>query len=157
MDRVTITLQNKDLIEEIINSSNELQIQVHNAIIDGITKRIVKNVLMTADDAINKAVASAKEESASKFMEKLGSCDWNPNWVLKEEYRQLITARVQKVWRDQLSSSVEKQTEKIIDSYKVRLESALGALLLEITNKTAHLNDIIQKSVENILKSKLSK
>ena len=67
MDRVTIMLQNKQLIEELINSSEETKAKVHAAIIDGVSKRIVKNVIKNMDDSIKGAIEQAQNDLLKKF------------------------------------------------------------------------------------------
>ena len=45
MDNVRVNIQNKDLIKEFIESNPDLKVKINNAIIDGVSKRLLKNVL----------------------------------------------------------------------------------------------------------------
>ena len=45
MDNVRVNIQNKDLIKEFIESNPDLEVKINNAISDGVSKRLLKNVL----------------------------------------------------------------------------------------------------------------
>ena len=49
MDNVRVNIQNKDLIKELIESNPDLEVKINNAIIDGVSKRMLKNVLNQFD------------------------------------------------------------------------------------------------------------
>ena len=76
MDNVRVNIQNKDLIKEFIESNPDLKVKINNAIIDGVSKRLLKNVLNeyrqieiatnNLDERIEKAVAKYFQERLSK-------------------------------------------------------------------------------------------
>lgn len=76
MDNVRVNIQNKDLIKEFIESNPDLEVKINNAIIDGVSKRLLKNVLNeyrqikiatnNLDERIEKAVAKYFQERLSK-------------------------------------------------------------------------------------------
>lgn len=156
MDRVTIFLQNKELIEEIINSSDEVRAKIHNAIIDGVSKRITKNVVNNMDASIKAAIDKAQENLHKKFMEDK-SDGWRTYYKLKEDYARCIEEAVHKEWSNMINRSIAEEKEKVAAAYQTRLERAYKDYICKIENLTDRLDEKIKEAVnENIIK-KLSK
>lgn len=152
MDRVTISLQNKELIEEIINSSDEVKAKIHNAIIDGVSKRITKNVVTNMDSAVKAAIQTAQDELMKKFLD--GKCSgWSNIYKLKEEYAQCVNEAVRKAWTAEIDRSIGEWREKVEATYKQRLERAYNEYIAKIQKLTDSLDDKIKEAVnENISK-----
>lgn len=70
MDVVKITLQNKELIEELINSSEKLKVDIDKKIIDEIVKRLVTKVLNNFNNATKKAFDELEQKVSLEFLEK---------------------------------------------------------------------------------------
>lgn len=70
MDVVKITLQNKELIEELINSSENLKVEINKKIIDEIAKKLVTKILNNFNDATKKAFDELEEKVSLEFLEK---------------------------------------------------------------------------------------
>ena len=62
MDVVKITLQNKELIEELINSSEKLKVDINKKIIDEIAKRLTAKILNNFNGATKKAFDELEEK-----------------------------------------------------------------------------------------------
>jgi hypothetical protein len=150
MDRVTISLQNKELIEDIINSSDEVKARIHNAIIDGVSKRITKNVVTNMDASVKAAIETAQMELHKKYMDETRQ-GWSSHYKLKEQYRQCVEGAVRKAWSDEIDRSIQEVKEKVKAAYQTRLERAYQNYIAKIEEMTDHLDDKIKEAVsENI-------
>lgn len=150
MDRVTISLQNKELIEDIINSSDEVKARIHNAIIDGVSKRITKNVVTNMDASVKAAIETAQMELHKKYMDEKRQ-GWSSYYKLKEQYRQCVEAAVRKAWSDEIDRSIQEVKEKVKAAYQTRLERAYQNYIAKIEQMTDRLDDKIKEAVnENI-------
>lgn len=67
MDTVKITLQNKELIEELINSSEKLKVEIDKKIIDEIVKRLVTKVLNNFNGATKEAFDELEQKLVLNF------------------------------------------------------------------------------------------
>lgn len=156
MDRVTISLQNKELIEEIINSSDEVRAKIHNAIIDGVSKRITKNVVTNMDASVKAAIETAQMELHKKYMYETWQ-GWSSHFKLKEQYRQCVEAAVRKAWSDEIDRSIQEVKEKVAAAYKIRLERAYNEYIGKIESLTDKLDDKIKEAVNENISRRLSK
>lgn len=154
MDRVTIMLQNKQLIEELINSSDETKAKIHAAIIDGVSKRIVKNVVTNMDSSVSNAIEKAQEELMLLYMDKFGS-GWNNCYKLKPKYSETVRNSVRNAWNEEISKSVKEWIEHVESKYKERLERAYAAYIDRIEYLTANLEDEIKKAVDANISKRL--
>lgn len=153
MDRVTIMLQNKQLIEELINSSEQTSVKVHAAIIDGVSKRIVKNVINSTDDAIKSALREADKELSKNYISKE---PWG-GYKLREEYQKEIVKQVRNAWVNCLNENIQEVTKNVAEKYQSRLEFAINEFLAKINRQTDAIDDVIKKAVERVVSEKLSK
>lgn len=156
MDRVTIMLQNKQLIEELINSSEETRMKVHAAIIDGVSKRIVKNVVTNMDDSIKRSIEQAQDDLMKKFAEDKRD-GWRSYYKLKQEYVQLVDAAVRKAWSKEIDKSVKEYQDKVAATYEKRLQRAYDEFIVKTQTLTANLDDKIQEAVDKNIKKRFSK
>ena len=156
MDRVTISLQNKELIEEIINSSDEVRAKIHNAIIDGVSKRITKNAVNNMDASVKAAIDQAQESLRKKYMEDERD-GWRSYYKLKEEYAQCVEAAVRKAWSDEINRSIAEVKEKVAAAYQIRLERAYNEYIGKIESLTDKLDDKIKEAVNENISKRLSK
>ena len=156
MDSVTITLQNKELIEEIINSSAEVKAKVNNAIIDGVSKRLLKNVVNNMDASVKAAIDQAQESLSKKYMECKRD-GWRSHYKLKEEYAQCIEAAVRKAWSDDINRSISEVKEKVAAAYQTRLERAYNEYIGKIESLTDSLDDKIKEAVDKNISERLGK
>lgn len=156
MDRVTIMLQNKQLIEELINSSAETKAKIHAAIIDGVSKRIVKNVVTNMDDSIKGAIEQAQDHLLKKFTEDKRD-GWRSYYKLKQEYAQVVDAAVRKAWSEEIDKSVKEYRERVAATYEKRLQRAYDEFIVKIQTLTDNLDDRIQEAVNKNIKERFSK
>lgn len=156
MDKVTITLQNKELIESIIGSSKDIEIKVHNAVIDSITKRLIKNVTNTADydSALKKASNKATEKIKDEFL-KVDTSSFYRSYKFNKEYESAISIGIKKLWEDEIASKINDVIQKTIPAYEYQLNEALNAKLKEI--ESIDVGSIIKKSVQQIMEDKFKK
>lgn len=156
MDRVTVSLQNKELIEEIINSSDEVRAKIHNAIIDGVSKRIAKNVISNMESSIKYAIEKVQDELLSKYMDgkRMG---WSTIYDLKKEYKEEVRNEVRRAWDDEIRASVAEIKEKVAASYEERLRFAYEAYVSKIEKMTEHLDDKIKEAVDENISKRFSK
>lgn len=156
MDRVTISLQNKELIEEIINSSDEVKAKIHNAIIDGVSKRITKNVVANTDASVKGAIDQAQDYLLNKFTEDKRE-GWRSYYKLKEEYAQCVDAAVRKAWLGEIQRDIDEVKQKVAASYEKRLKEAYEMFIYQIEQRTAKLDEVIKKAVEESIMKRFSK
>ena len=156
MDRVTIMLQNKQLIEELINSSEETKAKIHAAIIDGVSKRIVKNVVTNMDASIKGAIEQAQDHLLKKFTEDKRD-GWRSYYKLKQEYAQVVDAAVRKAWSEEIDKSVKEYREKVAATYEKRLQRAYDEFIVKIQTLTDNLDDRIQDAVNKNIRERFSK
>lgn len=156
MDKVTITLQNKELIESIIGSSKDIEIKVHNAVIDSITKRLIKNVKNASDydSALRKACEKAEKELKSDFL-KEDTSSFYRSYKFNKEYENAISIRIKELWEEEIASKVNDVIQKTIPAYEYQLNEALNAKLKEI--ESIDVGSIIKKSVQQIMEDKFKK
>ena len=154
MDRVTIMLQNKQLIEELINSSDETKVKVHAAIIDGVSKRIVKNVVTNMDSAVSDAIEEAQKKLMLLYMDKFNG-GWSNYYKLKPEYAETVLNAVRNAWNEEIGKSVKERIEYVESKYKERLDRAYAAYIEKIEHLTANLEDEIKKAVDANISKRL--
>lgn len=153
MDRVTIMLQNKQLIEELINSSNEARWAVHAAIIDAVSKRIVKNVTTNIDEGLRKAVNMEEEKLLQKFMDRN---TWG-NLSLKREFVEAIQAEVADAWQEKIKLEIEYIRKKVAAKYEDKLKLEYERYIANINRMCANLDSVLERTVEKVIREKFSK
>lgn len=154
MDIVNITLQNEKLIEQLINSSDELRVRISNAIVDSIAKRTAKKVLANADEALKKALDRVEMEVSHKFLEYSDS-GWRQQYALKEEYKREIRNAVNDIWQAKIYESIDEVKQDIMDRYKLRLESSCDAYIRKLDDAIEHIDDKISAAVEKYFTNRL--
>lgn len=147
-------LQNKQLIEELINSSDETKVKVHAAIIDGVSKRIVKNVIANMDDSIKMAIEDAQDVLSKEFMD-IKSNGWRKYYKLKPEYAEEVRKAVHDAWSDEILKNAQEWMTDIEEKYRNRLEVALTNYINKIDYLTAHLEDKIKDAVDANISKRL--
>ena len=131
MDSVKITLQNKELIESIINNSKNIDVAVHNAIIDGITKRLIKNVAneTNLEKHIKEATKKIEDEiSAEYLLSKKGQFGYGTVYELKEEYQSAVDNAVRKAFSDIIDEKVKQYTEPAIRAFEKRINDKIESI-----------------------------
>lgn len=130
MDNVKITLQNKELIESIINSTENLKVKIHDAIIDAITKRFIKNIENSdvVDKKLKEAMKKVEDEISQKYLRKEKSqWGYSTEWKLNPEYEDAVIKAVKKAYSDLVDEKVKELVEPIIKTFKTRLDGAVGS------------------------------
>lgn len=130
MDNVKITLQNKELIEQIINSTDNLEVTIHNAIIDAITKRFIKNIENSEiiDKKLKEAMKKVEDEVSQKYLRKEKSqWGYSTEWKLNPEYETAVVKAVKNAYSNLIDEKVKELVEPFITSFKTRLEGAIGS------------------------------
>jgi len=130
MDSVKINLQNKELIESIIKSTENLEVTIHNAIIDAITKRFIKNIENSevVDKKLKEAMKKVEDEISQKFLKKEKS-QWGyyTEWKLNSEYEAAVVEAVKKAYSDLIDEKVKELAEPVIKTFKTRLDGVIGS------------------------------
>lgn len=125
MDNVKITLQNKELIESIINGSKDVEYAVHQAIIDGVSKRVLKTILNNEelDKKIREAANKAQDEIADKyFNKKTGNWRYSTYFELKKEYQSAIN----KVFEERLEDEIKKCADNVYKQFNERYNALIN-------------------------------
>ena len=156
MDKVTITLQNKELIESIIGSSKDIEVKAHNAVIDTITKRLIKNVINTSDydSALRTASIKATEKIKDEFL-NVDTSSFYRNYKFNKEYEDAILKGIKKLWEEKVEDEINKAIQKSLPAYEYMLNEALNAKLKEI--ESIDVSSIIKASVQQIMEDKFKK
>ena len=155
MDKVTITLQNKELIEQILASSKDVEVRAHNAIIDTLTKRLIKNVQnsYSYDKAIEKAMTEAENDIRKKLLnEKATDYGYGRVYSLKPEYEKAVKNAVNGIWVDKIDEKINGVIDKIVPTFESRLREALEKKLREI--ETTDFEKVVEKAVRKIMQEK---
>ena len=130
MDNVKITLQNKELIEQIIKNTDNLEVRIHNAIIDEITKRFIKNIENSeiVDKKLKDAMKAAEGKITEKYLNK-EKCQWGYSyeWKLKPEYEAAVVKSVKKAYSDIIDEKVKELAQPVLNSFKARLDGVIGS------------------------------
>lgn len=153
MDRVTIMLQNKELIEELINSSEETKAKIHAAIIDGVSKRIVKNVIKNMDGSIKGAIEQAQVDLLKKFTETKRE-GWRSYYRLNPIYAKEINDAVSKAWSEEIDRSINESKKEVVANYEKRLQRAYDEFIVKIQSLTNNLDDKIQEAVDKNIRAR---
>ena len=159
MDRVTISLQNKELINEIINSSENLKVMIPNSIMDAVNKRVVKTVMNSpiVDNAAKKAVESAENEIKKKYLvEEKGSFGY-PYYKVNSKLQQVIDAAVRTAFSDEIDKLVKIYGERIAATYEKRLNMFMDTLLNKVQNYDAELDKAVGKAVKEAVEKRFGK
>lgn len=130
MDNVKITLQNKELIENLINSTENLEVTIHNAIIDAITKRFIKNIENSdvVDKKLKDAMKKVEDEISQKYLRKEKSqWGYSTEWKLNPAYEAAVVKAVKKAYSDLIDEKVKEFVEPVIKSFKTRIDGAVGS------------------------------
>ena len=156
MDNVRVNIQNKDLIKELIESNPDLEVKINNAIIDGVSKRILKQVLNHYDSAVDKTFDELSEKLAKEFLDfEYGS--WSVKYKLKDEYRDHIRDIVRNAWYEEMYDDVNKIKEQILQDYKTLLQAACNRYVQQVENATNNIDERIEKAVAKYFKERLGK
>lgn len=120
MEKVSLTLQNRELIEEIVKNNPDIETKIHTSIIDGISKRIAKVVVggeltKLIDQESKKA---EKELLKHYFTEEDSRFGYGKVFKLKSEYWETMKEKIVSVVNDTISETVkhaidERLAEKI--------------------------------------------
>ena len=159
MDKVTITLQNKELIEEIINSTPDLQVKVTNAILDSISKRTVKNVLnnVEVNKRIDEAVNKAKDQVIEQFFSKEpGSYGYSTVFKLKPNFMDVFKRKINAVLSEEVDKMVEETAKKIVPTYEKRLTEKLEATLKEFDEQSEKIGELVKAEVRRVIEEKFN-
>ena len=130
MDTVKINLQNKELIESIISSTPNLEVTIHNAIIDAITKRFIKNIENSdvVDKKLKDAMKKVEDQVTEKYLKKeKGQWGYSYEWKLNSEYEAAVVKAVKKAYSDLIDEKVKELVEPIIKTFQTRIEGVIGS------------------------------
>lgn len=158
MDKVTITLQNKELIEQILASSPDVEVRAHNAIIDSITKRLIKNVENSYDvnEAVKKAKCNAENEIKKKFFdEKANNYGYGSYYTLRPEYERAVKNAVNQIWLDKIDERVNAVVNNIVPMFEKELRAATETKLRQI--QEADFEKVVNAAVRQIMEEKFKK
>lgn len=127
---VKLTLQSKELIEQLIETTPELEVTIHNSIVDAITKRFIKNIenSETVDEKLKDAMKKVEDRVTEKYLKK-EKTQWGYSyeWKLNSEYESAVIKAVKKAYSDIIDEKVKELVEPIIKSFKTRLDGAVGS------------------------------
>ena len=155
MDNVRVNIQNKDLIKELIESNPDLEVKINNAIIDGVSKRVLKNVLNQFDTTLDRTFNEISEKLSKEFLDfEYGG--WSTKYKLKDEYRNHIRDIVRNAWYEEMYDDVNKIKEQILQDYKTSLQTACNKYVKQVENATNNIDERIEQAVAKYFKERLS-
>ena len=154
MDNVRVNIQNKDLIKELIESNPDLEVKINNAIIDGVSKRLLKNVLNEYDTTLNRAFNEVSEKLSKEFLDfEYGA--WSTRYKLKDEYKNHIRDIVRQTWFEEMYNDVSKIKEQILQDYKTSLQMACSKYVQQVENAVNNIDERIEKAISKYFKERL--
>lgn len=157
MDNVRVNIQNKDLIKELIESNPDLEVKINNAIIDGVSKRLLKNVLNQFDTTLNRTFNEVSEKISKEFLDFDNSSWWQTKCKLKDDYKKHIRDIVRQAWYEEMYDDVNKVKEQVIQDYKTSLQMACSKYVQQVENATNNIDERIEKAVAKYFKERLGK
>ena len=157
MDNVRVNIQNKDLIKELIESNPDLEVKINNAIIDGVSKRLLKNILNQYDTTLNRAFNEISKKISEEFLDFDNRDIWRTRCKLKDEYRNHIRDIVRQTWFEEMYDDVNKVKEQVIQDYKTSLQMACSKYVQQVENATNNIDERIEKAVAKYFKERLGK
>ena len=158
MDNVKITLQNRELIEDLINNSDNLEIAIHNAIIDGISKRTLKAVMN--DTELEKKIDNVKKDAEDKIAEKYFNKEKNgwgytTTYTLKPEYQKIIDKAVDNAFKRNLDDRVNEITKEVCKPYADRLNKVLSDWVKQI--ESYDIDALAKKAINEAVEKRFGK
>lgn len=157
MDNVRVNIQNKDLIKELIESNPDLEVKINNAIVDGVSKRVLKNVLNQFDATLNRTFNEVSEKISKEFLDFDNSSWWQKRYNLKDDYKNHIRDIVRQTWFEEMYDDVSKVKEQILQDYKTSLQMACSKYVQQVENATNNIDERIEKAVAKYFKERLGK
>ena len=146
MDVVKVTLQNKELIEELINSSEKLKVELNKKILDELSKRLMTKVLNNFDDATKKAFDELEHKISLEYLERVKP--YSNNYRLAENYRNEIATRIRNAWEDNLRVDIDDAKDTIITLLKAKLERMSDDAVKRLEKRYSEVYDNIDKKIE---------
>ena len=153
MDTVKINLQNKELIESIIKSTENLEVTIHNSIIDAITKRFIKNIENSevVDKKLKEAMKKVEDEISQKYLKKEKSqWGYSYDWKLNPEYQSIVEKAVKKAYSDLVDEKVKELAEPILKTFKTRLDGVIGSF-------EGRIDEYAKKAVQDAVEKRFGK
>ena len=113
MEKITLHLKTKELIEELINEHAEIDIAIKNSIIDKVTKRIMQRDYFSATSTkINEVV---KQE----ILDSTGRLNTKTTKLIEEEIKRrfdtLIQETIKETWMDAIRSNLDKKISEFTE------------------------------------------
>lgn len=148
MNSVKLTIQSKEFIEQLIENTPELEVAIHNSIVDAITKRFIKNVenSETVDNKLKDAMKKVEDRVTEKYLKK-EKTQWGYSyeWKLNSEYEAAVAKAVKKAYSDIVDEKVKELAEPMINAFKTRLDGVIGSFEGRIDE---YAKKAVQKAVE---------
>ena len=157
MNNVRVNIQNKDLIKELIESNPDLEVKINNAIVDGVSKRVLKNVLNQFDATLNRTFNEVSEKISKEFLDFDNSSWWQKRYNLKDDYKKHIRDIVRQTWFEEMYDDVSKVKEEVLQDYKTSLQMACSKYVQQVENATNNIDERIEKAVAKYFKERLGK
>lgn len=144
MDKITISLQDKETIKELAKDP-DVQIKIKDAIIDGIGKRALK--IGNLSDEI---ISVMENDIRNYFTETENISILRNRTVLKPEFRELIHKQAS----DAFSLIAEKELIDMQKTIKNRVDEIKLIIMDTITNNL-NLEKIVSEAAEKVIREKL--
>ena len=134
-----------------------MEVKINNAIIDGVSKRLLKNVLNEYDTTLNRAFEEVSEKISKEFLDFDNSNWWQTRCKLKDEYKKHIRDIVRQAWYEEMYDDVNKIREQVLQDYKTSLEMVCSKYARQIEITTNNFDERIEKAVAKYFQKRLSK
>lgn len=149
MDKISICLQNKEIIAELAKDK-DVQLRIKDAIIDGISKRAVK--LLNANAEIKSVVSTVASAIRSEIHKNLFAKNgWRD--VRREEYKKEIAAFVRSEIKSEIRNEIKDEMQAVREEILREIISWKNACKSKIEN--ADLETIIREEADNVLRKRL--
>ena len=143
MDKITISLQDKETIKELAKDP-DVQIKIKDAVLDGIGKRALK--IANLSDEI---ISAIEDDIRNYFTEEEHHSIFRPT-VLKPKFRELIHEEANKAFL----SIADKEFIDMQKIIKSRVDEIKLIIMDTITNNL-NLEKIVSDAAEKVIKEKL--
>ena len=144
MDKITISLQDKETIKELAKDP-DVQIKIKNAVLDGIGKRALK--LSNLSDEI---ISIMERDIRDYFTEDAKGRFLINSKVLKPEFKELIHEEASKAFYN----VAEEELFEMQQIIKNRVDEIKLSIMDTITNRL-NLEKIVSDAAEKVIREKL--
>ena len=152
MNKVSIVLQDKQIINELVNDP-DFEIRIKDSIIDGIGKRAVK--LMDANTTIKGVVEKISTAISDEMVKKVFTTDS----YYRKKFREEIQERIEQEVSGEFEKCLSNEVRKLRDSLESEFREELKQMKKEVSRKleSVDVESLVRKEARDVIEEKLGR